>query len=54
MSGEQILGVVWALMALAVCFYALRDARWWQRNEKHIREPEKKRERTGHGGPWGG
>ena len=53
-AGEQILAVIGSLLALGICLFGLRDARWWEREDKALRRPRKKREPAGGAGPWGG
>lgn len=53
-SGEQILAVVGLMMALVIWIGGLRDARWWEREQKALDEPKRERKRAAHGGPWGG
>lgn len=51
---EQLLSVIFLLMALAVAVGALRgNLRWarWQKEQRAAGERQKRR--TGYGGPWG-
>lgn len=54
MPTEQIMAVVASVMALVICIGGLRGARRWEREDRRLREPEKKRERAEGSGPWGG
>ena len=55
LTPDKIAGVVGGLLVLVVWIYALRDQRWWNRDQKRRREPKPDQPPPPEDrqGPWG-